>query len=298
MNSPKRVLILGVSGMLGSAIFRILSKDTHLHVEGTCRQLEILKYFSNEERVRIHANVDVLNNDDLVALFSKSKPNIVINCVGIIKQHGSAKNPLEVLPINSLLPYRLSNLCNLSNARLILISTDCVFNGRKGNYTESDLPNAEDLYGKSKEIGEITDQTNVLTIRTSIIGHELNSNYSLVNWFLSQNHEVKGFTKAIFSGLPTCEIAEIIGKLILPNDALHGLYHISSNPISKFDLLKLIAEIYGKKINIIPSDELIIDRSLDSSKFREETSYSPRSWGDLIFMMKAYKQKYLDTINV
>lgn len=293
-----KILVLGVSGMLGSAVFRVLSQITAYQVIGTNRNLESLKFFSEEEKIRIHSNIDILNQDELLRLFSMVQPDVVINCVGIIKQQKSAKDPLSVLPINSLLPHRLSNFCKLISARLILISTDCVFNGKKGSYVEEDITDAEDLYGKSKELGEIRNQTHVFTIRTSIIGHELNSNYSLVNWFLSQNHEVKGFTKAIFSGLPTCEIAEIIGKLILPNDALHGLYHISSNPISKFDLLKLIAEVYGKKINIIPSDELIIDRSLDSSKFREETSYSPSSWGDLILMMKAYKQKYLDTINV
>ncbi|RHX91210.1 NAD(P)-dependent oxidoreductase [Leptospira yasudae] len=298
MLSQKKILVLGASGMLGNAAFRILSENSEFQVRGTIRSGEYLRFFTKTESERIISNVDVLNDDELIRLFSNVRPDVVVNCVGIIKQQKLAKDPLAVLPINSLLPHRLSNLCKLIGARLILTSTDCVFDGKKGNYTETDIPDADDLYGRSKLIGEIGDQSHVFTIRTSIIGHELNSNYSLVDWFLSQEGEVKGYKKAIFSGFPSIEIAEIIKNVIIPNSKLHGLYHISSNPISKFDLLALVGEIYGRNNKISESEEVIVNRSLDSTKFKKETSYEPLPWRELILLMKKYKEQYLDSAHV
>ncbi|TGK21407.1 dTDP-4-dehydrorhamnose reductase family protein [Leptospira kmetyi] len=294
MNPSYKILILGASGMLGSAIFRILSESSH-NVFGTIRNSEFLRFFSREDGNRLFSSVDVLNQDDLIDVFTRIKPDIVINCIGLIKQQKSAKDPLTVLPINSILPHRLSNLCKMIGARLILMSTDCVFNGKKGFYSEVDISDAEDLYGKSKEIGEIANEPHVFTIRTSIIGHELNSNHSLINWFLSQETEVKGYKKAIFSGFPTSEIAEILKNVVIPRTDLYGLYHISSNPISKLDLLTLVADVYGKKIRILESDEVVIDRSLDSQKFRKETGFVPKEWKLLVQDMKSYRDKYLES---
>lgn len=286
------ILILGVSGMLGSALFKILS-ELNYNVFGTVRSFKDNSFFNKSELERIVFDVDVLNFDDLIKLFHRIKPSIVINCVGVIKQQSSAKDPLSVIPINSLLPHRLSQLCSLINSRLILISTDCVFDGASGNYSENDKPNAEDLYGKSKELGEIRNEEHVFTIRTSIIGHEIQSNRSLVDWFLNSEGSVEGFKNAIFSGLPTNELANVIGNLIIPNQHLYGLYHISVDPISKNDLLNLIKEIYSKDIKIIPSDNLKIDRSLNSNKFKSETGYKPRSWKELISNLYQYKVRFL-----
>ncbi|MBM9577288.1 SDR family oxidoreductase [Leptospira sp. 201903070] len=298
MVSVKRILVLGASGMLGSAIFNVLSEYQDYIVYGTIRSFEYRKYFSKIHSERILGNVDVLDQDSMISLFSSVKPDIVINCIGIIKQQSSAKDPLTVIPINAILPHRLANLCKLVGARLILMSTDCVFDGKGGNYKETDFPNAEDLYGKSKEIGEISDQENVFTIRTSIIGHELNSNFSLVNWFLSQKQEVSGYKNAIFSGLPTCEIAEILRNYIIPMEQLYGIFHVSADPISKFELINLIAEIYEKKIKIVPDEKIKIDRSLNSLKFQNVTGYKPSVWRDLIVSMKKYKDKYLENVHV
>lgn len=293
-----RILVLGASGMLGSALFRILSDGTDWTVYGTVRNSDILRYFNSNERARIIRTADVLNQDELSGIFARIKPDLVVNCIGIIKQQKASKDPLVALPVNAMFPHRLSLLCELIGARLILISTDCVFNGKKGMYVESDIPDAEDLYGKSKEIGEVADKPHVFTIRTSIVGHELNSNNSLINWFLSQEREVKGYTSAIFSGLPTCELAEIIRDFIVPKKELNGLYHISSDPISKHDLLILVNRIYKKNIRIVPSEEVRIDRSLDSKKFRESVSFHPDDWELLVLRMKNYHDKYLDAARV
>jgi dTDP-4-dehydrorhamnose reductase len=183
-----------------------------------------------------------------------------------------------------MLPHRLARLCDLAGARLVHVSTDCVFSGTKGMYTESDFPDANDLYGRSKYLGEV-DYPNAITLRTSIIGHELEGARSLLCWFLAQSNSVRGFTKAVFSGVPTVEMARIIRDFVLPRPELHGLYHVSVAPISKYELLKLVAQTYGTLTAIEPSDQVVIDRSLDSTRFRASTGYRPPAWPELVRTM-------------
>ena len=284
-----KILILGVTGMLGSAVFRSFSADAEHETWGTVRSGAALRNFPQQRQERLLSGVDVLDQDALIAVLAKVRPDVVINCVGLIKQLADAKDPLIALPINAMLPHRLARLCELAGARLIHISTDCVFSGRKGLYLESDLSDAEDLYGKSKYIGELHDLPHAITLRTSIIGHELGSNYALVDWFLSQEGGVKGFTKAIFSGLPTVELARVIKDFVVPHPQLNGLYHVAAKPIDKFRLLSLVAAQYGKVIDIRPDDALVIDRSLDGSRFREATGYVAPEWPELIRRM--YEQR-------
>jgi dTDP-4-dehydrorhamnose reductase len=280
----KNVLLLGASGMLGSTLLRYFASQEDIELFATARSLESVEILSDRLKSKILFNVDVENSDHLIKVFSKTQPDIVVNCVGIVKQLTQSNDPLTAIPINSLLPHRLAHLAAISQARLIHFSTDCVFSGAIGNYSESDLPDAFDLYGQSKLIGEVS-YPNAVTLRTSLIGHELSGNRSLVNWFLSQTGSVKGFRRAIFSGLPTIEIARVIHKFVLPSPELHGLYHLSVDPISKFDLLSLVAKVYSKDIDIIPDDSLIVDRSLDSSRFRAATGFSPKPWPELIQAM-------------
>jgi dTDP-4-dehydrorhamnose reductase len=280
-----KILILGVTGMLGNAVFKVLSENSAYEVYATLRNPKMVSHFVQSLRSQLISNVDVLDLACLAETLEQVQPDVVINCVGLIKQLDSANDPLIVLPINALFPHQLSELCGANGARLIHISTDCVFNGRKGMYKEADSSDAEDLYGKSKYIGELHDNAHAITLRTSIIGHELSSNDSLVDWFLSQTGQVKGYDKAIFSGLPTVELAGIIGDFVLPKKELHGLYHVSAGPIDKYSLLNLIAVTYGKKIDIIADDKVQIDRSLDSEKFRKATGYQPPSWPTLIEKM-------------
>lgn len=222
--------------------------------------------------------VDVEKIKELETIISNIKPQVIFNAVGIIKQLPSSKNVIKTLTINSIFPHQLTQLSEKYDSRLINISTDCVFDGKKGNYTEDDLPNADDLYGKSKNLGEVTGR-NCLTLRTSIIGRELNTNHSLVEWFLSnRGKKVKGFANAIYSGFPTIVLADIIANLIENYQTLNGLYHISSEPINKFDLLKIIKNKYQADIEIERDCDFVIDRSLNSAKFRTETGFVPQSW--------------------
>jgi len=282
-----KILVLGVTGMLGQAVFRTFAADDTHETWGTLRSGAALRHFPQGSHARLLCGVDVLDQDALVAALGKVKPDVVINCVGLIKQLADAKDPLTALPINAMLPHRLARLCELAGARLIHVSTDCVFSGRKGMYLESDLSDAEDLYGKSKYIGELHDLPHAVTLRTSIIGHELGSSYALVDWFLSQQGEVRGFTNAVFSGLPTVELARVMKDFVVPHPELSGLYHVAAEPIDKFRLLSLVAAQYGKQIGIRPDDALVIDRSLDGSCFAEATGYVAPEWPELIRRMHA-----------
>ncbi|WP_096697349.1 SDR family oxidoreductase [Polaromonas sp. AER18D-145] len=280
-----RVLVLGASGMLGSAVFREFDGHAPYEVWGLVRNPAFLLYFSPAQQHRIVTGVDVLDEAALSAAVGQVRPDVIINCVGLIKQKDHAEDPLVVLPINAMLPHRLAALCAPRNVRLLHISTDCVFSGRKGMYTEDDPSDAEDLYGKSKYIGELRDAAHAVTLRTSIVGRELNSSRALVDWFLAQQGAVHGFRRSIFSGMTAIELARIMRDVVLPNPSLHGLYHVSSAPISKFELLKLVAAQYGKTIEVRPDDSLVIDRSLDSSRFQQVTGYRPPSWEKMIRVM-------------
>lgn len=282
-----RVLVLGASGMLGNAMFRHLSSDAQLDVFGTVRTSSWSKFFAPDLQSKLLAGVDVENFDSLTRAMSTAQPSLVINCVGIVKQLDEAETPLTAIPINSLLPHRLAALCSLLKARLIHFSTDCVFSGMKGMYRESDPVDATDLYGRSKLLGEV-EGPHCLTLRTSIIGHELQGSRSLVGWFLSQRASVQGFSYAYFSGLPTIELARIVQRLIERGSDLSGMYHVAAERISKLELLRLIAKEYGHAIGITPSDRVRIDRSLDATRFNSATGYQPPSWGELVRGMRAF----------
>lgn len=277
-----RVLVLGATGMLGHEVFRIMDDAPEVEVWGTVRQSNGRRFFAEKHHERLLSGVDALDVDALVTTLDRVKPDLVVNCIGIIKQLASANDPLVTLPINAILPHRLSRLCGAARARLVHISTDCVFSGRQGNYVETDVSDATDLYGRSKYLGEVHDASHTVTLRTSIIGHELASSYGLVDWFLTQEGRVSGYTRAIFSGLPAGELARVIRDVVLPQPALHGLYHVSAQPIAKSQLLRLIAAQYDKRIDIVDDDSVAIDRSLDSSRFTAATGYRAAGWEELI----------------
>ena len=236
---------------------------------------------------RVICGVDVDNMDSLLQLFARVKPDVVINCIGLVKQLVAADDPLVAIPINSLLPHRLLRLCKVAGARLVHVSADCVFAGTKGMYREDDFADSKDLYGRSKFLGEV-DDLQAVTLRTSIIGPELRSAHGLVSWFISQRECVKGFTRAIFSGLPTVELACVMRDFVIPRPDLHGVYHVSAAPINKHELLLLIAGAYSMEIDVVPDDALVIDRSLDSTRFRRITGYDPPDWPQLVRAMHEF----------
>ena len=289
MNAKKKkvILILGASGMLGNAIYRYLIKNKLFKVFGTMRSASFLKFFPLELKQNLITNINMNNLNQLEKLVKDLDPNLIINCIGVIKQKKKIIKIDDFIYLNSLLPHKLAELASKANAKLIHFSTDCVFSGRKGFYKETDFADADDIYGRSKFIGELN-YPNTITLRTSIIGHELNSSLSLIDWFLSQENSIKGYNKAIFSGLPTVEIARILENYLIPSNDLYGLYHLSAEPISKYSLLNIVSKIYKKNIIIEKDDQFIVDKSLNSSKFRKETNFFPKKWDQLIKEMKDF----------
>jgi len=283
-----RVLVLGATGMLGNAMLRVLSASPGVDTVGSARSPNSVRLLPPHLHRLVHTGVDVENPDALARLLELTRPTVVVNCIGLVKQLAEANDPLAALPINAMLPHRLSRFCALVGARLIHISTDCVFAGTQGAYTENSPPDAQDLYGRSKLLGEVTDDPHAITLRTSIIGHELASAHGLVGWFLAQSGSVKGYAKAVFSGFPTVELATLVRDHVLPRPELQGLHHVSAEAIDKLSLLRLVAAQYRHAIEIVPDSRLVIDRSLDSSRFRAATGYSPPGWTELVRRMHAF----------
>jgi dTDP-4-dehydrorhamnose reductase len=282
-----KIYILGIIGMLGSELFINFIKNKNFIVKGSTRKSS-LKFFQKYKR-NIDYNVSVNDIEKIKKNILRFKPHCVINCVGSIKQKiGIVKNYKKIFYTNSVFPHKIYSIIKSTNIKLIHFSTDCVFNGVKGNYSEEDHLSANDIYGLSKYLGELK-YPNTFTIRTSIIGHELNSSSSLIDWFLTQETSIKGYKKAIFSGLPTVELARIIRDYVIPHPHLRGVYNVSAVAITKYDLLSLVANVYNKKIEIYPDDQVNINRSLDSSKFCAATGYVVPSWPELIKLMHANK---------
>lgn len=269
--------------MLGHAVWLNLKDafETFGSIRGNLEELsEKCSFFRKTDKYIIN-NINVLNDIDLERALDIVKPNIVVNCVGIIKQLPDAKYPIPSISLNALFPHRLAKICGKLGIRLIHISTDCVFSGNKGNYVESDISDAYDLYGRTKYLGEVTGN-GCLTLRTSIVGRQLSGTSGLFEWFLSQKGKVHGYRKTIFSGLTTYALAEIIRVLIEGHPTVDGLYHVESEPINKYDLLNRLKNALQLDIDIIPDDSVVIDRSLNSTRFRELTHVYIPAWDEML----------------
>ena len=253
---------------------------------------ESVRHFGIFDERRAISGVDVFDETSVRNAVEKIRPQVVIDAVGVIKQIPSAADVITTLSANSIFPQRLAQLGEEFGFRLLTVSTDCVFKGDRGRYVESDVPDALDLYGQSKHWGEVAGE-NCLTLRTSIIGRELASAHSLVEWFLSnRGGAVRGFVNAIYSGFPTIVFADIIRDLIIEHSGISGLYHVSSEPIDKFTLLSMLNEAYGAEIDIERFEDFHIDRSLNSDRFREETGFVPPSWEEMVERMAADPTPY------
>jgi dTDP-4-dehydrorhamnose reductase len=276
-----RVLILGGDGMLGHQLFRHFKKGHDVRV--TLRfGRETYEQYRLFERQTAYYGIDARQTEGLLQVIADFHPEAVVNAIGIVKQRSEAKEVIPSLEINSMLPHRLALFCRTAGARFVHLSTDCVFSGRKGNYCETDMPDAEDLYGRTKLLGEVSESL-CITLRTSMIGPELSRKTGLLEWFLAQRGQtVKGFTKAIFSGFPTVELARIIERILTEVPELHGVYHLAAQPISKYDLLVLIRDRLRLPTTIEQDATFECDRSLDASRFHQATGYSPPTWEAMI----------------
>ena len=279
MSAP-RILVIGASGMLGHEAIRVLAAD--FEVWGACRDPGALPDLGVPAE-RMLGGLDATDGASAYALVERVKPDLVLNAVGIVKQLAAAKAAIPSITVNSLWPHVLADACAAHGARMVHVSTDCVFSGARGGYTESDVPDAFDLYGRSKLLGEVTDRDNVVTLRTSIVGWQLGEPTGLAGWFAAHRSErLTGFAKAVFSGLTTHALTDVIRDVILPDVSLSGLWHVSADPIDKYTLLAELAGYLGWDVDLSPADEPVIDRSLDSTRFRERTGWTPPNWDEML----------------
>jgi dTDP-4-dehydrorhamnose reductase len=276
-----RLLVLGADGMLGHQVVESLRKRFDVH--GTVR-LNEAAYAGISEFLppTVYYSIDVRDHQTLHRLLDSVRPDAVINAVGIVKQRAEAEEAIASIEINALLPHRLALHCGAIGARLLHVSTDCVFSGHGGMYREDSPPDAQDLYGRTKLLGEVANPGSI-TLRTSIIGLELTRRKSLIEWFLAQKTgRIKGFRKAIYSGFTTIEMARIIELVLIRAPERSGVYHVASKPIDKFTLLRMLRDKLCRSIEIIPDDDFLCDRSLDGSRFRRDFAYTAPSWGSML----------------
>lgn len=283
-----RLVVLGADGMLGHKLCQRLAAGGEREVIGTLRgdpQVATAAWPEVFSRVRLIGGVDVLRGDELERKLAELAPQAVINAIGIVKQAAGAQNRYLSAAVNAWLPHRLAQWCGANDSRLVHFSTDCVFDGMRGRYTEQDPSDARDLYGQSKYLGE-TDamESAAITIRSSIIGRELRDpKHGLIEWFLAQRGgRARGFARAIYSGFTTIEMARIVERIIDRHPSLAGTHHIASEMVSKYDLLSLINRRFGLGITIERDEEFFCDRSLLMGSFAEATNYSPPSWDAMI----------------
>jgi dTDP-4-dehydrorhamnose reductase len=276
-----RILIFGGDGMLGHRL--IESWRGRHEVWASVRQgrAAYARYESLFGQ-RTLFDVDVRRLQDVLDAVAAVKPDAVVNAVGIVKQRPTAQEAIPSLEVNALFPHRLAQVCLAAGARMVHLSTDCVFSGSKGGYVESDAPDAKDLYGRTKFLGEIA-EPHCLTLRTSIIGLELGRQTSLIEWFLAQRGRIKGYRRAIYTGLTTAEMARAIEYFLTHEPELNGIWQLSAEPINKFDLLTRLAALLGRRdVEIAPDDIFVCDRSLDSSAIKKKSSYRVPSWDAML----------------
>lgn len=285
------VLVLGATGMLGHKLMQVLSRRTE--VVGTVRgSASALAAHPVVGGFTLLGGVAAEDFDSVVRAVATVRPAAVVNGIGVIKQLPSAKDPLPSIGINALFPHRLAQLCRAAGARLVHLGTDCVFSGRKGAYTEDDPSDAEDLYGRTKHLGEVTGE-GCLTLRTSIIGRELGRRSGLLEWFLAQRGKrASGYAHAIYSGLTTHALAGVIADVLERHPRLSGLWHVASDPISKFDLLQLVNREFALGVTLERDETFRCDRSLDGSRFREATGFRAPAWPDLVAQLAADPTPY------
>ena len=276
-----KVLILGATGMLGHKLYQVLRPSAD--VVGTIRSgYKIISRYNFLEPTILIPRFDALQPDAPRQVIESIQPDVVVNCIGVINKLVEKTSMETVRRLNTELPHALYRICKPRGVRLIHISTDCVFTGKKGRYTEDDIPDAEDIYGSTKALGELKEE-GALTLRTSIIGRELHSSNGLLEWFISQKDgEAEGWTNAVFSGFPTLHLSKIIVDVINRHPELSGLYNVASEPISKFHLLSLINQAFGLNIVIKEAPEPREDKSLDASKFNKATGFNPLPWPQMI----------------
>jgi dTDP-4-dehydrorhamnose reductase len=291
---PVKVTVLGASGMLGHKMFQRLrsifpSTTAIMRRTKTSPPFCHIGFFHGSD---VSDGVDCMDTNVLHHTLAGIQPDFIVNCVGIIKQRPQASDAAASIAINALLPHQLAAWARGWGGRVIHFSTDCVFSGVRGSYTEEDPSDAQDLYGRSKFLGE-AESENVLALRTSMIGREIEEHRSLLDWFLAQKGcSVLGYRRVIYSGVTTNHLADLVTSIIRDHPGLSGLFQVASAPISKYELLCLLRAAYSADIVIEPDDREVSDRSMCGEKLRRAIGYVAPSWPDLVQQLVADPTPY------
>ena len=280
-----KVLVLGATGMLGHAQLAALLEAPGFEARGTVRAPDSLRRLPAALRAAAVVAGDLERPDALPTLLEAERPAVVINCTSLPK--ADLQDPAKAYAFYGVLPRRLAHLCRERGIRLVQVGSDGVFSGSRGHYGERDLPDATDVYGTAKLLGEV-DGPGAVTIRTSIVGPELGTRAGLLEWFLAQSGPVRAFDRAMWSGLPTIVLARLVRDAILPRPALQGIYHVASAPVSKYALLRHIAAAWGREVEWIVDSSVAIDRTLDASRFRDATGWVAPAWAELVNIMHTH----------
>lgn len=265
--------------MLGHAAANALARDFDVVASIRARELALREELP-AELVRFDARTD-----SVADLLDQVRPDAVLNAIGLVKQLPEGQSPEAAIRLNALFPHEVAEACASRGVRLVHISTDCVFSGalpHPARYTEEDLPDARDVYGRSKLLGEVIDPPG-LTLRTSIIGRELERASGLLEWFAGcSGKKVHGFTRARFSGLTTRELSRLVGRVLREHPELTGLWHVAAEPIDKYSLLLKLRDVLRLDCDVIPRDDPVINRALDGTRFEAATGYRAPSWDEML----------------
>jgi dTDP-4-dehydrorhamnose reductase len=277
-----RILILGATGLLGHKLWQRLPAQFPETFAAVRRSSDALGKFAMFSGNRVVEGIDALDFSNIEHVLNDIQPSVVVNTIGVTKRKESATDPVASIELNALLPHRLVRWAARNNARVINFGTDCVFSGRLGHYTEDSLTDAEDLYGRTKALGEIRGEHG-LTIRSSFIGRELGGRTELLEWALAnRGRTIRGFRRAMYSGVSTIFLTRVVGDIIERLPGMCGLYQLAGDTISKYDLIAMVNEVFRADISLVPDDSVGIDRTLDGTRFAKVTGLRVPPWRDLL----------------
>jgi dTDP-4-dehydrorhamnose reductase len=275
-----RILVIGGDGMLGHELLAGLSASHEVTVT-LRRDLSAYAHHGLFSPANAFAGVDVRSPERVLEVVADYRPQAIVNAAGIVKQRAEANRSIPSIEVNSLFPHRLAVIARAAGARLVHISTDCVFSGDRGGYRETDTPDPVDLYGRSKLLGEV-DEEGSITLRTSMIGLELANRLSLVEWALAQAGPISGYRNVLYSGLTTMELTRVIEEIVVRHPALHGVWHVASAPISKYDLLEGLFRRIGRDGDVRAEDGVVSDRTMSGDAFEKATGYRVMGWDAML----------------
>jgi len=291
-----KILILGAGGMLGHKLYQTLSKTYDDVIPVFRKNKEHYHKFNLYKPEKMIGNTDVTDQSKLLAVLNSVKPDIICNCIGKTTRKINSEDSQSVIYLNSFLPHFISKWSSENNSYFIHFSTDCVFSGKNGPYKPNDFRDSRDLYGLSKILGE-TNSKYGLTIRTSIVGREIENQTEFFEWiFSSKNKSVSGYKNVFYSGVTTNYLSEVVAQLITKDSKSHGLLQVASPPISKLNLIKKVNSLFGLGMKINTDASKVSNKILSPVKFTITSGIKTQTWDEMLNTLKK-ENSYYENLN-